>query len=116
MKRLLLLTLCLTVGIAVTGMSQGLAVPPNENPAPGLLPSSWACYPTCVLPSDIVAADFNGNGWLDLAVSCSATGNVFFYPNGGIGTPGVFGVVPTGNGLLPNAQELVVNGQSALVR
>ena len=115
MKRLLLLTSCLVLGIALTGMSQGLAVPPNEDPAPGLLSSSWACYPTCVLPSDIVAADFNSNGWLDLAVSCSATGNVFFYPNGGIGTPGVFGVVPTGNGLLPNAQELVVDGQSALV-
>ena len=115
MKRLLLLTLCLTVGIALTGMSQGLAVPPNENPAPGLLPSSWACYPTCVLPSDIVAADFDGNGWLDLGVSCSATGNVFFYPNGGVGAPGVFAVVPMINGPLPNAQELVVNGQSALV-
>jgi len=69
-----------------------------------------------VLPSDIVAADFNGDGWLDLAVSCSATGNVFFYPNRGIGAPGVFGVIPpTGSGLLPNAQELVVNGLSALV-
>lgn len=118
MKRIVLTVLGILLMAGVAGWAVGRAVVPNAALPPGLPPSSWACYQTCVLPTDIVAADFNQDGWLDLAVSCSATGNVFYYQNAilprgafaqtltppvNIGTPGGF----------PNAQFLVaghING------
>ncbi|MFC2081902.1 FG-GAP repeat domain-containing protein [Candidatus Bipolaricaulota bacterium] len=56
---------------------------------------------------DIVAEDFNQDGWLDLAVSCSQTGNVFYYQNNGSGVlPQVFAGVEA-SGTFPNARFLV---------
>jgi len=71
-------------------------VPSNDGPPPANVPSpgSYACYPACVLPQSIMAADLNVDGWLDLAVAC-ATGPVWFYANQGKGNPGVFNVPPT---------------------
>lgn len=74
----------------------GLVVVPawGEDPPPEYTPgeygSTLACYPTCVLPNYIVAADFNQNGWLDLAVSCHGTSTVWTYANLGPNTPGAF--------------------------
>jgi len=56
-------------------------VPTDDGPPAGLLPRAWACYPTGVLPDYIVAADFNQNGWLDLAVSCAGSNAVWTYFN-----------------------------------
>lgn len=89
MQRLVVSVVCLLVLITGPVWAQGVAVEPNTTPPPGLSPPAWACYETCVLPTDIVASDFDQDGWLDLAVSCSATGNVWVYRNNVLG-PGVF--------------------------
>lgn len=61
----------------------------GEDPLPAYKPadygSAYACYPTCILPNYIVAEDFNQDGWLDLAVSCFATSDVWTYRN--LGNP-----------------------------
>lgn len=112
MKRSLILALCAFLLTGAAMLAQGVAVPPNGIPAPGLPPSSYACYLTCILPKDIVAEDFTQNGWLDLAVSCSGTGAVFYYPNSGW-PRGIFGgpvalVGPTvPGGPLFNASRLI---------
>lgn len=95
----------------------GLAVPPNGAPAPALEAGSRACYATCVLPSDIVAADFDGDGWSDLAVACSGSGVVSFYANRALAGPGVFtrvGETVPANGL-PFASQLEAAGGTAYV-
>jgi VCBS repeat protein len=95
MKRLLLLL----VGACVTCLAFGLVsaappVVPGGNPAPGLVSSSYACYEACVLPVDVVVGDYNSDGWTDIAVSCSATGQVMYYQNQGLNGPGVFLIPP----------------------
>ncbi len=89
MRRSLLLAGCICL-VLVSGLVVAAPVAPYGDPAPGLKPRSWACYQTCVLPTDILAADMNGNGWMDLAVLCSATGQVHFLTNLAIAGPGVF--------------------------
>ncbi len=112
MKRIFFTVLSLLLMAGSTALATGVAVTPNTVPAPGLSPSSWACYPTCVFPTDIVTADFNQDGWLDLAVSCSATGNVIYYQSSGFprgvftGTLTLPGSVET-PGRFPNAQYLL---------
>ena len=107
MKRMFFMVLGLVVMAGLAAFAQGgVAVPPNTVPPPGLPPSSWACYPTCVFPADIVAADFNQDGWLDLAVSCSETGNVDYYQSWGY-PRGIFTLPPVAIGGLPNARDLV---------
>ena len=114
MKRVLLLVSMVLMVTAIVAVAKdllpqatiGLAVEPNGTPAPGLSVPSWACYQTCVLPSGVVVGDFYGNGWLDIAVSCRGTGQVWFYPNNR--APGVFGTpIPTPAGELPEAFSLI---------
>lgn len=98
--------------------SVGDAVHPSTVPAPGYVAGSYACYATCVLPSDIVTGDFNGDGWNDLAVSCAATGNVAFYLSDPYGiAPGVFAgpSFPPGVNPLPQAWKMAVTGASVRV-
>ena len=112
MKRLIWTLLGLVLAAGVVGLAAGMSVVPNGAPAPGLAPSSWACYQACVLPTDILTADFNQDGWLDLAISCAGTGNVFYYQNSCL-PRGAFALRPTPPGTVetpnrfPNAQYLV---------
>jgi hypothetical protein len=94
-------------------LGAGEAVPPNQEPAPGLVADSWACYEAGVLPSDILSGDLDDDGWLELAVSCFGTGNVYFYDNLGNRetnmAPGVFendASLQTPMGSLPGAAAL----------
>jgi len=73
-------------------------VVPNDGAPVGLPPRAWACYPTGVLPSYVVAGDFNVDGWLDLAVSCMGTNDVWVYGNQGNVVRGVFTVPGIGGG------------------
>ncbi len=86
-RSLLVVCTCL---LLVSGLVVAAPVAPYGDPAPGLNPRSWACYQTCVLPTDILAADTNADGWTDLAILCSATGQVHFLDNLAIAGPGVF--------------------------
>jgi len=93
-------------------LAAGEAVPPNQAPAPGLKAATWACYQTGVLPSDIASGDFDGDGWLDLAVSCFGTGNVYFYKNLALAGMGVFrndATLTTPVGGLPGAAALAAS-------
>ena len=65
MKRVLLLTALALV--VLVGSASAVPVLVNTNPAPHEWPAAWACYPTCVLPVDIVAGDFEAaDGWIDM--------------------------------------------------
>jgi hypothetical protein len=113
--RILLPVLALASFIA---LGAGEAVPPNQSPAPALKAATWACYPTGVLPSDIVSADFDHDGWLELAVSCFGTGNVYFYDNLAAKASGVFSntaslVTPVGG--LPGAAVLAASDDGVYV-
>jgi len=131
MRRYLRLVVCglllVTTTVLITGAalrpeaSNGIAVKPNGNPAPALVADSWACYPTCVLPSGIAAGDMNSDGWHDIAVSCSGTGNAHLYFNQGPPRPGVFAIpssVFAGAGSSPEATSVVpvTNGACLLAR
>jgi len=48
-------------------------------------PTNFACYPTGIRPSDITSFDDDGDGWIDLAVSCYGSSNVWTYTNLGAG-------------------------------
>lgn len=88
MKRVLLASMLL---VGLLGLSVGsVPILVGTDPAPHEAPSTWACYPTCVLPVDIVAGDFFRDGWVDLAVLCQATGQVDLYQNQALGGPGIF--------------------------
>lgn len=77
----------LTLGVLLVGLITLVAA--GEDPLPAYVPadygSAYACYSTCVLPNYIVAEDFDQDGWLDLAVSCFATSEVWTYRN--LGNP-----------------------------
>ena len=90
MRRSLVLAVCLC-SLLGSGLLVAAPVAPYGDPALGLNPRSWACYQTCVLPTDILAADITGDGWTDLAVLCSATGQVHFLDNMAVAGPGMFG-------------------------
>jgi len=100
MKRLgvVALWLVLLLGLLGTGV-----LGENNTPPPGIVPavvgSTFACYPSPVFPNDIIAEDFNSDGWLDLAVSGFGDSTVWLYENQGAITslPGVF---------LPNSPTL----------
>jgi len=92
MRRSLVLAVCVCL-LLVSGLLVAAPVAPYGDPAPGLKPRSWACYQTCVLPTDILATDITGDGWTDLAVLCSATGQVHFLDNLANDGPGVFGPI-----------------------
>ena len=100
MKRLgvVALWLVLLLGLLGTGV-----LGQNNIPPPGIVPavvgSTFACYPSPVFPNDIIAEDFNSDGWLDLAVSGFGDSTVWLYENQGAITslPGVF---------LPNSPTL----------
>jgi hypothetical protein len=111
--RLAMVALLVAVCLAAA-MGQGL-VPSNDGTPGGITPKSYACYPTCVLPQSIIAADLNVDGWLDLAVAC-ATGPVWMYANQGFVNPGVFAwaptpVLPAGPISIPPAPWKLVKGQ-----
>lgn len=92
MKRLLLLVIGACMTCLAFGLVSAAPVAPGGDPAPGLDARSWACYGTCVLPVDLVIADYNAtpDGWPDIAVLCSATGQVDYFLNKALGGPGVF--------------------------
>jgi len=90
MKRLGLILLGILV-IGVVGF--GNPVPASDGPPLGLPPRAYACYETCVLPSYIIAEDFNQDSWLDLAVACEGSSQVFRYNNACSG--GLFTTPPT---------------------
>lgn len=81
------------LAVVVIGSVAGFAQNPvsaNDGPPPGLQPRAWACYETCVLPSYIIADDFNQDSWLDFAVACGGSSQVFKYNNaraGGLFAP-----------------------------
>ena len=116
MRRSLLLAVCLCL-LLVSGLLVAAPVAPYGDPAPGLSPRSWACYKTCVLPTDILAADMNTDGWTDIAVLCSATGQVHFLANDA--GPGVFGTstyVPSvGPNRFDNGSQLGLAGDGVFV-
>jgi hypothetical protein len=111
--------------LAVTSfivLGAGVAVPPNQEPAPALKVANWACYQTGVLPSDILSGDFDDDGWLELAASCFGTGNVYFYDNLGSRAtspaPGVFlcdASSQTPVGALPGAAALALSEEGVYV-
>jgi len=102
--RLLLFAL---VGACLVGLAQP-PVPSNDGAPPGLPPRSWACYPTCILPQSIVAADLDADGWLDLALAC-ATGTVWTYHNNDAN--GVFLPPPWAAFALPPSPSKLAVGQ-----
>ena len=71
----LVATCCLLVSVA------GLAVDPPVLQGP----TDFACYPTGIRPSAITSFDDDGDGWMDLAVSCYGSSNVWTYMNLGAG-------------------------------
>lgn len=80
----------------------------NENtPPPAITPadvnSTFACYPTCILPNYIIAEDLDSDGWLDLAVSCFGNSQVWTYQNLGAPPSNLSGVffAPLGPSLNP---------------
>jgi len=93
--------------ISSFGFAQTCPVPANDEKPAGLPPRAWACYPTCVLPSYIVTDDFNVDGWLDLAVSCSGTSDVWIYGNQGTGIFNVPTAPPAPPAPAPSAIVLV---------
>jgi len=108
---MVLLIVCagLFLGIQVVGTDG------NNSPPPGVTPTSvrstFACYPTCILPNYIVAADLDADGWLDLAVSCFGSSSVWTYANrGAVLLPGVFLTCP-----VPCPFNLGLLGPAALV-
>ena len=72
------------VALIATGLASAVLLA-QTTPIPDYRPedfgSAYACYPTCILPSYIVSDDFDGDGWLDLAVSCYASNQVWLYHN-----------------------------------
>jgi len=96
----------------------------GNTPPPGITPavvgSTLACYPSPVFPDDIIAEDFNSDGWPDLAVSGFGDSTIWLYENQGAiaNLPGVF--VPNSGTLggpisVPLGPVALVSGQLGLI-